>query len=89
MPCTVTIRSIVCSKGSLEYSQSTHQWRLRYIPSDGATDNYGGSVVLADASKLTGLHPGDFVSVQGSIGAASANQGSFAPLYNVQQVQKQ
>ncbi len=76
-------------KGSLEYSQSTHQWRLRYIPSDGTTDNYGGSVVLADASKLAGLHPGDFVSVQGSIGAASASQGSFAPLYNVQQVQKQ
>ena len=76
-------------KGTLEYSQSNHQWRLRYIPADGATDNYGGSVVLGDATKLAGLHPGDFVSVQGTIGTASASQGSFAPLYNVQQVQKQ
>jgi hypothetical protein len=76
-------------KGKLEYSQSTHTWRLRYIPPDGATDNYGGSVVLADASKLNGLQPGDLVYAQGTPGAASAGQGSFAPLYNLAQIQKQ
>jgi hypothetical protein len=76
-------------KGQLEYSQSTHTWRLRYIPPDGATDNYGGSVVLPDASKLNGLKPGDLVVVQGSPGAASGDQNSFAPLYNLTQIQKQ
>lgn len=70
-------------KGKLEYSQSTNTWRLRYIPPDGATDNYGGSVVLSDASKLNGLHPGDLVYAQGTPGAASGSQGSFAPLYNL------
>jgi len=76
-------------KGKLEYSQTTHTWRLRYIPPDGATDNYGGSVVLGDASKLNGLRPGDLVYAQGSPGAASGDQGSFAPLYNLAQIQKQ
>jgi hypothetical protein len=76
-------------KGKLEYSQSTRTWRLRYIPPDGATDNYGGSVVLADASKLNGLQPGDLVYAQGMPGAASGSQGSFAPLYNLAQIQKQ
>ncbi len=48
-------------KGKLEYSQSTRSWRLRYIPPDGNTDSYGGSVVLADNSQLAGLQPGDAV----------------------------
>jgi hypothetical protein len=73
----------------LEYSQSTRTWRLRYIPPDGATDNYGGSVVLGDASKLNGLRPGDLVLAQGAPGPASGDQGSFAPLYNLAQIQKQ
>jgi hypothetical protein len=76
-------------KGKLEYSQSTNTWRLRYIPPDGATDNYGGSVVLSDGTKLNGLHPGDLVYAQGTPVAASGSQGSFAPLYNLAQIQKQ
>jgi hypothetical protein len=77
-------------KGKLEYSQSTHEWRLRYIPSDGnSTDNYGGSVILADAGKLKGLQAGDFVAVQGSAGTPGGTPGSFAPLYNVDRIQKQ
>ena len=76
-------------KGKLEYSESTHTWRLRYSPPEGATDNFGGSVILPDASKLAGLNPGDFVTVQGSVGQVSTGQGSFAPQYNLERIQKQ
>ncbi len=76
-------------KGKLEYSQSTRIWRLRYIPPDGATDSYGGSVILADAVKLNGLNPGDFVTVQGAVGHSRADQSSFAPQYNLERIQKQ
>ncbi len=76
-------------KGKLEYSQSTRIWRLRYIPPDGATDSYGGSVILNDSAKLNGLNPGDFVVVQGNVGRAAANQSSFAPPYDLLQIQKQ
>jgi hypothetical protein len=75
-------------KGKLEYSQSTRSWRLRYIPPDGNTDNYGGSVVLANNAQLSGLQAGDAVYAQGSMGAGSASQASFAPQYNLQQIQK-
>ncbi len=75
-------------KGKLEYSQSTRNWRLRYIPPDGNTDGYGGSVILADNSQMTGLQAGDAVYAQGSLGATSGAQGSFAPQYNLQRIQK-
>ena len=75
-------------KGKLEYLQSTRSWRLRYIPPDGNTDNYGGSVILADNSQLAGLQSGDAVYAQGTLGAASGSQGSFAPQYNLQRIQK-
>ncbi|MDZ7617026.1 MAG: hypothetical protein U1E05_08480, partial [Patescibacteria group bacterium] len=32
-------------RGRLEYSQVDRRWKLRYIPVDGNTDQYGGSVV--------------------------------------------
>jgi hypothetical protein len=76
-------------KGKLEYSQTTHVWRLRYIPPDGTTDSYGGSVVLPDATKLNGLNTGDFVTITGSVGRSSADQSSFAPQYNLDRIQKQ
>jgi hypothetical protein len=76
-------------KGKLEYSQATQTWRLRYIPPDGATDNYGGSVILSDASRLGGLKPGDLVYAEGTPGAAGATTGSFAPTYALQRIAKQ
>lgn len=77
-------------KGKLEYSQSTRTWRLRYIPPDAANDNYGGSVILADASnRLSGFQQGDFVVAYGTIGQAGADAGSFAAMYSVTQIQKQ
>jgi hypothetical protein len=77
-------------KGKLEYSQSTRTWRLRYIPADEAGDQFGGSVKLSDAAKLSGFQNGDLVTVQGAVGnATAAEQGSFAPLYNIERIQKQ
>jgi hypothetical protein len=76
-------------KGKLEYSQATQTWRLRYIPPDGATDNFGGSVILSDASRLGGLKPGDLVYAEGTTGAANATTGSFAPIYTLQRIAKQ
>ena len=76
-------------KGKLEYSQATQTWRLRYIPPDGATDNFGGSVILSDASRLGGLKPGDLVYAEGTPGAAGATTGSFAPIYTLQRIAKQ
>jgi hypothetical protein len=76
-------------KGKLEYSQATQTWRLRYIPPDGATDNYGGSVILSDAARLGGLKPGDLVYAEGTPGTAGATTGSFAPIYALQRIAKQ
>jgi hypothetical protein len=76
-------------KGKLEYSQATQTWRLRYIPPDGATDNFGGSVILSDASRLGGLKAGDLVYAEGTPGAAGATTGSFAPIYTLQRIAKQ
>lgn len=75
-------------QGQLEYSESARQWKLRYIPIDGATDRYGGSVVLAPSGTLSGYRPGDFVSVKGRIDASRTAQGSFAPQYVVASVDR-
>lgn len=76
-------------RGKLEYSQSTGRWKLRYIPLDGETDDYGGSVEIADAAGLQGFKPGEFVSVSGSISEPSAGARSFAPTYRLQSIARQ
>ena len=75
-------------KGKLEVFSVHSNLAAAYIPPDGATDNYGGSVVIADASKVSGFQPGDSVYVDGTPGPTAAGQGSFAPLYNVNRIQK-
>jgi hypothetical protein len=77
-------------KGKLEYSQSARVWRLRYIPPDAANDNYGGSVILADASnRLSSFQHGEFVVAYGTLGQPGSDKGSFAAMYNVAQIQRQ
>jgi hypothetical protein len=77
-------------KGKLEYSQSARTWRLRYIPPDAANDNYGGSVILSDASnRVSSFQHGDFVVAYGTIGQGSIDKSSFAAMYNVSQIQRQ
>ena len=56
-------------RGRLEYSQSLAQWKLRYIPIDGKTDQFGGSVVLPNSPALEAFKPGDRVAVRGSLAA--------------------
>ena len=73
-------------QGRLEYLESQQQWKLRYIPIDGDTDRYGGSVIIADTSALADYQPGDFVTVQGTIDKPSGTSRSFAPTYRVASV---
>jgi hypothetical protein len=74
-------------RGKLEHTASTGKWKLRYIPIDGRTDQYGGSVELAGALALTASYKdGDFVQVAGQLGSASSDEHGFAPLYRISSV---
>jgi hypothetical protein len=74
-------------RGRLEYSASQRQWKLRYIPIDGATDQFGGSVVLADGAATQGLRAGDFVTAQGRVVGASQPGRGFSPRYEVASIE--
>jgi hypothetical protein len=74
-------------RGRLEYSQTSRQWKLRYIPIDGQTDQFGGSVVLPSSPSLEAFKPGDQVAVRGSLAAPGPGSGSFSPLYKLNQVE--
>ena len=56
-------------KGRLEYARSADRWKLRYVPIDAKTDDHGGSVVLPSGAKLSGFQHGDFVRIDGKLGA--------------------
>ena len=73
-------------RGKLEYSQREGRWKLRYIPIDGDTDDFGGSVVLVDVSKLSGYERGDFVKVYGEIGPRAEEGQGFAPDFKISRV---
>ena len=75
-------------QGKLEYSPSRREWKLRYIPVDGDTDKYGGSVAISNADVLDDFTPGDFVSVEGGV-VQEAESGSFAPTYSIARVTSQ
>ncbi len=74
-------------RGRLEYSASQQQWKLRYIPIDGATDQFGGSVVLAAGAATQGLRAGDFVTAQGRVVGASQPGRGFSPRYEVASIE--
>jgi hypothetical protein len=74
-------------RGSLEYSQSSRQWKLRYIPIDGETDQFGGSVKLPASDALAAFKAGDMVAVRGSVAAGPSVSGSFAPLYELAHIE--
>lgn len=75
-------------KGRLEYSAVDHRWKLRYIPIDGRTDEFGGSVVLDNASRLSGFERGDFVEVHGQINRQGPDDRGYAPLYKVARIKR-
>ncbi|MBI2825166.1 MAG: hypothetical protein HYX69_10810 [Planctomycetia bacterium] len=75
-------------EGRLEYATATRRWKLRYIPIDGPTDRFGGSVVLAETPALAGYRSGDFVSIKGQLDGRAIPQGTYAPLYQVSEVHR-
>lgn len=75
-------------QGKLEYSQVERTWRLRYIPVDGTTDTYGGSVTLAQTAKLSGLERGDFVEVHGRLVPPQAGSKTFSAGYEISDIKR-
>ena len=75
-------------RGRLEYSQIDRCWKLRYIPIDGTTDQFGGSVVLPDTSLLSGYERGDFVEVHGTLGRTASEQQGYAPSFQIRQIER-
>lgn len=74
-------------QGKLEFLQAAKQWKLRYIPIDGKTDEFGGSVILADDSDLLKEHKsGDFVTVRGNV--SGRDPQGFSAIYRVEQIEK-
>ena len=73
-------------RGRLEHSQREGRWKLRYVPIDGETDDYGGSVVLADVSRLSGYERGDFVEVHGQIGQTAEEGQGYAPDFKISRI---
>jgi hypothetical protein len=77
-------------KGRLEYSRIDDRWKLRYIPINGDTDEYGGSVVLLGSRMLEGYKPGELVTAYGSIDTNdSAEARGFAPPYRLDRIVRQ
>jgi hypothetical protein len=76
-------------RGKLEYSSTAKRWKLRYIPIDGTTDQFGGSVVLPSSSLLDGMHSGEMVTARGTPGVTPAEHGRFAPLYQLSALERQ
>jgi len=74
-------------QGKLQYAHSSGDWKLRYIPIDGQTDDYGGSVQIVNPELLDEFQPGDYVRVQGRIVATGADHGSFAPRYTIASIE--
>lgn len=75
-------------RGRLEYSEIDRQWKLRYIPIDGATDEYGGSVVITDPTALADYRRGEFVEVKGSLAEEQPNPERIAPDYRASEIRR-
>jgi hypothetical protein len=76
-------------RGTLEFSAIDRRWKLRYIPIDGATDRFGGSVILGESADLDGFRPGELVEVRGRVGRRTSSASDFAPPYEVRLIARQ
>ncbi|OHB72732.1 MAG: hypothetical protein A2V70_15265 [Planctomycetes bacterium RBG_13_63_9] len=74
-------------RGKIEHSQIDNCWKLRYIPVDGATDEFGGSVVLPDPAVLSGYERGELVEIRGRIANPNPKKG-YAPTYEVAEIKR-
>ncbi len=75
-------------RGRLEYSPDQREWKLRYLPSDGQTDSFGGSVLLTASSALKPFQPGDFVVVEGSLADDTTTPAGDAPRYTATRIDR-
>jgi hypothetical protein len=75
-------------RGKLEYLESKRSWKLRYIPIDGETDQYGGSVTVSNDALADEFKAGDFVEARGAIESEANDTKSFAPAYRVQHIRR-
>ncbi|MCG8448270.1 MAG: hypothetical protein MI725_01655, partial [Pirellulales bacterium] len=76
-------------RGQLEYSEATHQWKLRYIPIQQNPDQFGGSVLIANPEVLGGVRSGDHVQLRGRLHTRGNSGQAFVPIYTVSVVQRQ
>lgn len=76
-------------RGRLQYSQITGRWKLRYIPVEGTTDEFGGSVVLSNPSALSGYERGQFVEVRGRLAATPQDDDEgYAPEFEIAEIRR-
>jgi len=75
-------------RGRLEYFDMERSWKIRYIPIDGETDIYGGSVIIDDPTQLSGLERGDFVEARGEVLTASDDLPDFAPTFRLTEIRE-
>lgn len=75
-------------RGRLEHSQIDQRWKLRYIPVYGEMDDFGGSVLIADDSALSGYERGDFVEIHGQLDTSGRDDRHFTPEYKVRQIDR-
>jgi len=75
-------------RGRLEHSALDQRWKLRYIPIDGQTDDFGGSVVLVASNELRDFQRDEFVEVRGRILEREPQTG-FSPTYEVDSIDRQ
>lgn len=73
-------------RGQLEYLERDRCWKLRYIPVDRETDDFGGSVMIKDSASLSGFERGDFVEIRGCITKPPEEGAGFAPVYQVTKI---
>jgi hypothetical protein len=76
-------------QGVLEHSRISGRWKLRYIPVDGETDDYGGSVRLQATGTLDSFQHGEAVTIEGHIEAADTERGVYAPKYLIESIRRQ
>ncbi len=75
-------------RGQLEYLEADRCWKLRYIPIDRETDDFGGSVLIKDSASLSGFERGDFVEIRGQISKRPEDGTDFAPIYEVTSIRQ-
>lgn len=67
-------------RGELQFEAG--QWSLRYAPHQGETDDFGGSLPIANPQVLGDLQAGDYVQLRGCL-------DNLSPAYVVSVVQRQ